>query len=121
MKKNHQIRTYKDSLFVDLFGKCPEARENFLSLYNSMHGTSLTLENTEVTPIMLEQTVYTGRYNDVSMLINGKIIVLVEQQSTVNENMPLRFLEYIARLYEKLIPLEKRYSSRIVALPKPEF
>ncbi len=82
-----QNRTYKDSLFVDLFGKCPEARENFLSLYNAIHGTNLKLENTEIEPIMLEKTVYTGRYNDVSMLVNGRIIVLVEQQSTVNENM----------------------------------
>lgn len=37
--------------------------------------------------IMLEQTVYRGLYNDVSMLLDGKIIVLVEQQSTVNEKL----------------------------------
>ncbi len=55
-----QNRTYKDSLFVDLFGKCPDARENFLSLYNAIHGTNLKLENTEIEPIMLERTVYTG-------------------------------------------------------------
>lgn len=116
-----QNRTYKDSLFVDLFAKCPEAKENFLSLYNALHGTSLTLSETKIEPIMLEQTVYTGRYNDVSMLLNGRIIVLAEQQSTVNENMPFRFLEYVARLYEKLIPLEKRYEHRLVKLPEPEF
>ena len=40
------------------------------------------------------------------MLLNGKIIILVEQQSSINENMPLRFLEYICRLYEKTVPLE---------------
>ncbi len=37
--------------------------------------------------IMLEQTVYRGLYIDVSMLLDGKIIVLVEQQSTVNEKL----------------------------------
>lgn len=36
---------------------------------------------------MLEQTVYRGLYIDVSMLLDGKIIVLVEQQSTVNEKL----------------------------------
>lgn len=48
-------------------------------------------------------------------------IVLAEQQSTINENMPLRFLEYISRLYEKLVPGEKRYRQRVVRLPRPEF
>ena len=114
-------RTYKDTVFVDLFGRCAEARENFLSLYNALHGTNLKIENTSVEPLILEQTVYTGRYNDVSMLVNGRMVILVEQQSIVNENMPLRFLEYICRLYEKLIPLEKRYRQNRLPLPSPEF
>jgi len=49
------------------------------------------------------------------------MVILVEQQSSVNENMPLRFLEYICRLYEKLIPLEKRYRQNRLPLPSPEF
>ena len=114
-------RTYKDTVFVDLFGRCAEAKENFLSLYNALHGTNLKIENTSVEPLILEQTVYTGRYNDVSMLVNGRMVILVEQQSSVNENMPLRFLEYICRLYEKLIPLEKRYRQNRLSLPSPEF
>lgn len=107
--------------FVDLFAKCPESKENFLSLYNALHGTSLTLSETKIEPLILEQTVYVGRYNDVSMLVNNRIIVLVEQQSTINENMPFRFLEYVSRVYEKLIPLEKRYKHHLIKLPKPEF
>ena len=114
-------RNYKDSLFVDLFARCPEAKENFLSLYNALHGTDLKFCETKIEPIMLEKTIYTGRYNDVSMLINNRLIVLIEQQSTVNENMPLRFLEYISRLYEKLVPLEKRYKEKMIKIPKPEF
>ena len=114
-------RTYKDTVFVDLFGRCAEAKENFLSLYNALHGTNLKIENTSIEPLFLEQTVYTGRYNDVSMLVNGRMVILVEQQSSVNENMPLRFLEYICRLYEKLIPLEKRYRQNRLPLPSPEF
>ncbi len=116
-----QSRNFKDSLFVDLFAKCPEAKENFLSLYNAIHGTELKIEETKIEPMTLENTIYIGRYNDVSMLIDNKIIVLAEQQSTINENMPLRFLEYVARLYEKLIPLDERYRHRLVPLPSPEF
>ena len=114
-------RNYKDSLFVDLFARCPEAKENFLSLYNALHGTDLKFSETKIEPVMLEKTVYTGRYNDVSMLVNDRLIVLVEQQSTINENMPLRFLEYVTRLYEKLVPLEKRYKEKMIKIPRPEF
>lgn len=114
-------RNYKDSLFVDLFARCPEAKENFLSLYNALHGTDLKFSETKIEPVMLEKTVYTGRYNDVSMLVNDRLIVLAEQQSTVNENMPLRFLEYVSRLYEKLVPLEKRYKEKMIEIPRPEF
>lgn len=114
-------RNYKDTVFVDLFGKCPEAKANFLSLYNAMHGTNLTLAETDIKPMMLEKTIYQKRYNDVSMLVNGQLIVLVEQQSTINENMPLRFLEYIARIYEDYVPQEDRYKIKTVQLPMPEF
>ncbi len=33
----------------------------------------------------------------------------------------MRFLEYVARLYEKVIPLEERYRQKTVPLPIPEF
>ena len=59
--------------------------------------------------------------NDVSMMINGKLIVLVEHQSTINENMPLRFLDYVVRLYEKIVPQKSRYKMNLVHIPTPEF
>lgn len=31
-------RKYKDSVFVDLFSEDEKAKENFLSLYNALHG-----------------------------------------------------------------------------------
>ena len=115
------VHNYKDSVFVDLFGRCKDAKENFLSLYNAITGKNLKAETTEVKPMMLEQTIYTGRYNDVSMLVDGHLIVMVEQQSTINENMPLRFLEYLTKTYEKLIPSTDRYLYKTVPLPTPEF
>ena len=63
------------------------AKENFLSLYNALHGTSLDT-STELKPLKLEQAMYTKLSNDVSCLIDNKIIVLAEHQSTINENMP---------------------------------
>ncbi|GHU87966.1 hypothetical protein AGMMS49941_11860 [Deferribacterales bacterium] len=45
----------------------------------------------------------------------------MEHQSTVNPNMPLRFLEYIARLYETILSEKPIYTTRIVEIPTPEF
>ena len=113
-------RKYKDSVFVDLFSEDEKAKENFLSLYNALHGTHLPLSS-PVENIRLENVMYMNIINDVSCLIDGKIIVLAEHQSTINENMPLRFLEYIARLYEKLQAPTDRYLRKLSKIPAPEF
>ncbi|MGI5083595.1 Rpn family recombination-promoting nuclease/putative transposase [Treponema putidum] len=113
-------RKYKDSVFVDLFSEDEKAKENFLSLYNALHGTNLPL-SCPVENIRLDNVMYMNIVNDVSCLVDGKIIVLAEHQSTINENMPLRFLEYIARLYEKLQAPTDRYLRKLSKIPTPEF
>ena len=85
MAKHNRI--YKDSVFVDLFSEDEKAKENFLSLYNALHGTDLQL-SCPVENIRLENVMYMNIINDVSCLVDGKIIVLAEHQSTINENMP---------------------------------
>ena len=80
-------RKYKDSVFVDLFSEDEKAKENFLSLYNALHGTKLTAVG-KLKNIRLEQVLYMAFYNDVSYLVDNRIIVLAEHQSTINENMP---------------------------------
>jgi hypothetical protein len=42
------------------------------------------------------------RVNGLSFEIGDKLMVVLEHQSTVNPNMPLRCLLYLARLYEKI-------------------
>lgn len=64
---------------------------------------------------------YRGFINDVSCLIDNKIIVLAEHQSTINENMPLRCLGYIARLYEHMQEPTVRYYRTLQKIPTPEF
>lgn len=45
----------------------------------------------------------------------------MEHQSTINENMPLRFLEYIARIYLEILDVRERYAKFLVEIPTPEF
>ena len=67
-KEKHNV---KDSVFVDLFGKDITARKNFISLYNALHGTDLKLEETNLVPEMIENTLYMAYSNDVAMQVNG--------------------------------------------------
>ena len=114
-------RNYKDSVFVDLFAHDVTAKENFISLYNALHGTNLDTKTTEIQPVMLERVLYMKYYNDIAMLIDGKIVILIEHQSTINKNMPFRFLEYIARIYEKITTKDEKFGRKLVKLPVPEF
>ena len=70
-------RKYKDSVFVDLFSEDEKAKENFLSLYNALHGTNLQL-SCPVENIRLDNIMYMNIINDVSCLVDNKIIVLAE-------------------------------------------
>jgi predicted transposase YdaD len=64
---------------------------------------------------------YGSQQNDISFTIEGKIVVLIEHQSTINENMPLRMLLYISRVYEQIIDRSTLYRKRRTPIPKPEF
>ena len=113
-------RRYKDSVFVDFFGEDKNAKANFLALYNALHETELDA-SAELEPLRLEQVMYMAFRNDVAYLIDGKIIALVEHQATINANMPLRFLQYAARLYERIQNPRDRYLRRLKKIPTPEF
>ena len=113
-------RNYKDSVFVDLFSNDQTATENFLSLYNALHGTHFD-SSIQLRSLRLKQVMYMAFYNDVSYLVDNKMIVLAEHQSTINPNMPIRCLEYVVRLYEMLLDSQERYARRLVKIPTPEF
>ena len=83
-------RKYKDSVFVDLFSEDEKAKENFLSLYNALHGTNLPM-SCPVENIRLDNVMYMNIINDVSCLVDGKIIVLAEHQSSKRKYAPTLF------------------------------
>ena len=114
-------RKYKDSVFTDLFGSDRDGKKNFLDLYNALSGEDYKLEAVSLERKVIEQSLYKTYNNDVSWEINGKLIVLVEHQSTINENMPFRCLEYVTRIYEGIVPVKNRYSEKVYKIPNPDF
>ena len=114
-------RKYKDSVFTDLFGSDRDGKKNFLELYNALSGNSYKLEEVNLERKIIDQALYKTFNNDVSWEINGKLIVLVEHQSTINNNMPFRCLEYVTRIYERIIPVKQRYADKVFKIPNPDF
>jgi hypothetical protein len=108
-------RTYKDSVFSLLFNDPETLKE----LYCALEGVTLP-PDVPVTINTLEGVLFMERVNDISFAVANKLVVIMEHQSTVNPNMPLRCLLYLARLYEKIINNKDVYKSRLVSIPRPE-
>jgi len=109
---------YKDSLFRSIFGNAKSA----LALYNALHGTNHDARDTEVVMNTLSETLWTPRKNDLSFLINRGLVVIAEHQSTINENMPYRMLQYVCRLFENGLADKKLvYKQALVKHARPRF
>ena len=113
--EDNQNRKYQDSVFVHLF---THNLEKLLTLCKALD-PSITSEDIEL--IKLENTLYTGIKNDISCKVGNRLIFLMEHQSTINENMPLRFLEYVGRIFELILEVRDRYARLLIKIPMPEF
>ena len=93
-----------------------------MSLVNSLQGSDYT-DLSLLTINTLDGSFFSSLKNDVSCTLNGIYLMLIEHQSTINVNMPVRFLSYVDELFKlHLQPShEKIYKSKLVPLPAPEF
>jgi hypothetical protein len=107
---------YKDSVFSLLFSDPGLLRE----LYCALENVTLPAD-VPVTINTLRDVLFLDKINDISFEIGGKLIILIEHQSTITPNMALRLLMYVARVYEKIIGDRNIYSARLVSVPRPEF
>ena len=116
MEMANPNREFKDSVFTKLFG----TPEKALELYNAINGSNYS-DNTKVKMVTLSDVLYGEQLNDVAFVIENKLVVLIEHQSTINRNMPLRMLLYIGREYEMLTDSRAIYREGKMCIPAPEF
>ena len=117
MEQDISKYTAKDTVFRDLFSD----KEYVAQLYAALHnGENVSVEDIQV--ITLEEIVMASLYNDVGFMINGKVIILVECQSTWTENIIIRLLMYLAETYYRYYRQTEQslYSTKKVDFPKPE-
>ncbi|GHU29887.1 hypothetical protein FACS1894172_01950 [Spirochaetia bacterium] len=113
---------YKDTVFRQIFGQ----PKNALELYNIISGTNYSPD----TPVQMKQVsddLQTELENDIAFIIKidnvNKLVILIEHQSTINPNMPLRFLAYVCHIYRTMIADNDLdlYGKKQIQLPQPEF
>lgn len=109
------VTTEKDRVFKIIFSD----KEKLLSLYNALANTSYE-DATKLEVNTLEDVVFIGMKNDLSFILDGRLN-LYEQQSTINQNMPLRGLYYIADLYKQRYHGKQLYSSKLIKIPTPQY
>jgi len=109
-------RKHKDSVFSALFSTPEILRE----LYSAIEGIDVPGEAI-VNINTLSDVLYMCQINDISFTIDDRIVVLIEHQSTINNNVPVRLLMYIAHVYEKILDRDKLYRKKPIKIPIPEF
>ncbi len=109
---------YKDRLFTFIFGR-EENRDWTLSLYNAVNGSNYD-DPSQIEFNTLSDVLYLGMKNDTSFIIYD-IMSVYEHQSSLNPNMPLRLLEYVADLFSGYVSKKRlnKYGTSLIKLPTP--
>lgn len=105
---------YKDAVFRKYFMH----KTRILSLYRAVSGDN-TLTEDDIELKTLDNTYDNGKNNDVAFVCQNKLVVMFEHQSTINENMPVRFLLYLAQYYNELTKKGDKYRKKRISLPEP--
>jgi predicted transposase/invertase (TIGR01784 family) len=94
--------------------------KRLLEAYSAIKGKNYP-DDAEVEINTLEDVLFMERINDVSFLLDNKLIVLIEHQAYPYKNLPVRLLLYISKLYEMILKNENVYKSKLIKIPKPDF
>ncbi len=111
-------RTAKNSVFLDLF----QNKNYLLKLYKTLHPEDITATEDSLTDITIENVLTDNLYNDLGFIVNNKLMILVEAQSTWTVNILIRVLMYLAQSYHEYFQRTRQnyYKSKKLKMPKPE-
>lgn len=110
-------KKYRDSVFRGYFNE----PVRLLSLCNAILDTRYSDVN-ELKINTLEGIFFDNQKNDISCTIGNTFLVLVEHQTSVNENMPFRCLSYVTELLNNLVTNKKKlYNKLLIRFPVPRF
>ena len=111
-------RKAKDSVFVDLF----KNKTYLLKLYKTLHPEDTEATEDSLTNVTITNVLTDNLYNDLGFMVEDKLMILVEAQSSWTKNILVRALLYLAQSYHEYFQRTRQdyYASKKVKVPRPE-
>lgn len=110
-------KRYRDTVFRSYFNDA----DRLLTLCNALLNTDYR-DTATIQINTLEGTFFDRQKNDLSCKIGDNFLVLIEHQSSINENMPFRCLSYVAELMNNLVVNKRKlYHKALIMFPAPRF
>ena len=110
-------KRYRDTVFRSYFNDA----DRLLTLCNALLNTDYK-DTAAIQINTLEGTFFDRQKNDLSCKIGDNFLVLIEHQSSINENMPFRCLSYVAELMNNLVVNKRKlYHKALIMFPAPRF
>lgn len=107
-------RNIKDTVFRMLM----DDERHLLELFNALEKTQYRDQDL-IRINTLKGAIFSNRKNDLSFSIADWFLTIVEHQSTITENAPLRMSIYLNRVWEQVLDLSRTYGSRLYEIPLP--
>lgn len=110
--------TVKDSIFCNLF----KIKKYLLQLYQALHPEDSGMTEDGLENITINHVFTNGIYNDLCFRAGGKLILMLEAQSTWSVNVIIRMFIYLAQTYHEYFRENGTdlYGSRKAVIPEPE-
>ena len=100
-------RNYKDTVFVTVFHE----KAKLIELYNAIFDTDYD-KDTAIDIVTIKDVLFRTLKNDVSFVLDKRFVVLVEHQSSINGNLPLRDLLYMSTVLKRMIDTKQLYREK---------
>jgi len=110
-------RKGKDSVFLDLFGIPRYGAQ----MADALH-PELAVTEQDIEYVSLHSVLMVKPYNDMGILVKGRLLVCTEAQSTWSLNVLVRLFLYLAETYHRYIQRHKElniYGTKKISLPVP--
>ncbi|MDO5490721.1 MAG: hypothetical protein Q4F52_11575 [Bacteroidaceae bacterium] len=111
-------RTIRDSVFTSLFSD----KKYLLQLYRVLHPEDTKTTENDLSMVTIQNVLTDNLYNDLGFMVDDRLMVLVEAQSTWSVNIVMRGLIYLVQTIQSYLKQSRQdiYQSKPLYLPKCE-
>lgn len=117
MPQNTPKRKIKDSVFTNLF----QDKKYLLRLYKALHPEDGNVTEEDIKDVTIKHILVDADYNDLGFSVGGRLVILIESQSTWTLNIIIRALMYLIQTYHDFFKRTKQnlYGSKKQWKPVP--